>query len=1819
MGKVFPALVGGGLLLFCSSLSMAQTPVLTQGYDSSRDGLDATETTLTPANVNSNSFGKLLSLSVDGKVYAQPLYVPNVAVSGQSTTRNVVFVATMHDSVYAFDADGLSIQPYWHTSFINPSAGVTTEPVSDNGGNTDTDGEIGIMGTPVIDSSTGTLYVIAKTDETSGKTTTPCFRLHALNITNGAELTGSPTACIQASVVGTGTPNQSGSVLFSSLYTLQRPGLALNGVDVYAAFGSWGDTPPWHGWVLAFDKTTLQIVATYNSTPNGSEGEGGVWASGRGLAVDASGSLFIPTGNGNFDGATNYGDSYVKVSPSLGVLDYFTPYDQQALDSGDLDISSSGVTLLPDSAGTTQHPQILIGCGKNGTIYVVDRNNLGQFRSSGDTQIIQEIYNQVGGTTINPNSSTYVENCYSGAAYWNGNVYFGGILDSIKQFKFTNGLVSTPAASHSPEVFQFPGGFPVISANGTTNGILWTIDNTGSTDPGRAGTAVLRAYDATNLATELYNSTQSGSDAAGAEVKFALPTVANGKVYVGTQSTVAVYGLLSSLPQAAAPVYNPPAGSYSGATSISISNTSPGTTIFYTTDGTTPTESSSVYSGPILLSNSATVSAIAVGGGYRTSPVAVATYVIAGTVPISFAQVAAATPQGPNTTVSVTYPAAETPGDMNIVVVGWNDTTSAVQSVTDSAGNTYKLAIGPTSGTALQQSIYYAANVAGVSDTVTVTFNQAATAPDIRILEYRGVNTLDVTAGASGSGGAASSGAATTSGGNELIFGANTVSTGNAAAGAGFTARIITNPDSDLAEDQVASAAGSFSATATLTSSGFWVMQMAAFSNVINPTVSSVSPNSGPTNGGTAVTITGTNFASGATVTFGSTAATNVTVVNSTTITATTPAGSVGAATVSVTDSNGLAGSLAGGFTYAGVPTVTGVSPNSGSNLGGTAVSIAGTNFAPGATVTFGSAAATNVTVVNSTTITATTPAGIAGSAVTVTVTNVGSQSGSLASSFTYTQTTMVTPPGSFIAAMSGTSTPVYVSGQQYYNATAQTSHTTSAFNSTGANLLLIFVGCHNNTVFTITDSFGNTWLPLVGPSSSLGSQTFPLEGEFFYVPNAKTGANHTITVALSQSEPLIMSIAAVSGDNTYSPIDAYSAISSDNGTLSSNIYSSPLTTYQINDLLFGIVKGNHGKTFTAGPGYVNQSASTGLNFAAETGAAPTTGPYTTNFTASQQDYWQSSLTAIAPAPTQTTMSWTAAVGGPITSYFVERCAGVGCSSFTQIASLGGSALSYTDTSISSGTTYGYRVRAENSAAMFSAYSAVQTVSPIVPSVVSNLTASTLKSLSWNAAAETGGSISQYSVERCAGSGCSNFSLISTTASTSYVDASATAGTTYNYRVRAQDANGLYGPYSEVFLADIPAYLDNATAGGNNGGSTASLSYSFTVGTNSNRLLLVNLVGDTSADDITSVTYGGTSLSLSNKIQTPSGRWHYLYYLLSPTSGTNNVVITAASSHYLISEASSWFNIAQLNQPQTSATNTAAATAEVLTATLPASANTAIVVESMWAPNEILPGNGSTEIVADAATQTLGMFSSSVSPVTSAYPVSMTNTWGGEQPASSITASFLLASNGTAGISFDNAADGGNNGGSTTSLSYAYTVGTGANRLLIVNLIGSTSVDDISSVTYAGSPMTLLGKLQAASNAWQYVYYLLNPAGGTNNVVINSASAHSLVSQAASWYNVNQSSQPDALVTNTTAAGATSMTTSLNVNTPGSLVVQGVWSSAHLAAGQGSTPVVVDSASDSTGIFVSTSSPAAAAGSASMTTISDGTLSSGVVMASFAP
>jgi hypothetical protein len=536
------SLLLGGLLVGCpggggntSSSPGADPPpatsytgIFTYHNDNLRTGQNLNETVLTWANVNQTQFGKKFSYPLDGIAYASPLYVANVSISGQGV-HNVVYVATEHDSVYAFDADGLSPTPLWRVSFINPPA-ITTVPAADTGECCDIAPEIGITGTPVIDQGTGTLYVVAKTKEG----TNYVQRLHALDITTGAEKFGGPMV-IQASVPGIGAGNDgNGHVPFNALRENQRPALLLSNGVVYIGFASHGDNPPYHGWVLGYDARTLQPVMAYNDTPNGSDG--GIWQSGGGLAADSAGHIFFVTGNGTFDaktGGLDYGNTIEKISPSGSVLDYFAPHDQAALSAADLDLGSGAALLLPDQSGA--HPHLLVTAGKNGTIYLIDRDNLGHFNPNDDSQIVQSLPN----IFPNPGGSSSLGN-FSVSVYFNGFVYFSPVGGTIQAFQLSNGLLSTAPTSQSAATYALPGGMLAISANGTTNGILWAVQRVDATTPG-----VLHAYKATDLGVELYNSNQAAGsrDTLDIAAKFNIPLVANGKVYVASVSQLTVYGL----------------------------------------------------------------------------------------------------------------------------------------------------------------------------------------------------------------------------------------------------------------------------------------------------------------------------------------------------------------------------------------------------------------------------------------------------------------------------------------------------------------------------------------------------------------------------------------------------------------------------------------------------------------------------------------------------------------------------------------------------------------------------------------------------------------------------------------------------------------------------------------------------------------------------------------------------------------------------------------------------------------------------------------------------------------------------------------------------------------------------------------------------------------------------------------------------------------------------------------------------------------------------------------------------------------------------
>lgn len=505
--------------------------VTTYHNDNARSGENLSETVLTPQNVNTTLFGKLFSAPVDGSVYTQPLYLANVAVP-TGGVHNILYVGTEHDSVYAFDADS-SGPPLWQVSFIDPANGITTLSTTDVSC-TDISPEVGITGTPVIDTTSGTLYVVARTKENG----TFVQRLHALDVSSGVEKFGGPVT-IQATVPGTGAGSVGGMLSFNSQLEGQRAALLLQNGLVYIGWASLCDIKPFHGWLMAYDMQTLMQVAVEVTTPNGTGG--GIWASGSGPAGDGA-SLLFATGNGAFNtSADDYGSSILKLGPPsagmFSVLDYFTPYNYSALNSGDIDLGSAGVLLLDQPVGSP-HQHLLFLCGKEGKLYVVDRDNMGEFNATAD-QVLQSIPN------VNPGS-------WSSAAWWNNNLFLGGAAepsqvdpDALKAFTFDpiGGTLSSSPTSQTAVLFGFPSPTPSISANGATNGIVWVLQE--SSYKNKTGQAVLYAYDATNLANLLYSSSQNSTrDNAGLSVKFAVPTVANGKVYIPGRNAISVFGLL---------------------------------------------------------------------------------------------------------------------------------------------------------------------------------------------------------------------------------------------------------------------------------------------------------------------------------------------------------------------------------------------------------------------------------------------------------------------------------------------------------------------------------------------------------------------------------------------------------------------------------------------------------------------------------------------------------------------------------------------------------------------------------------------------------------------------------------------------------------------------------------------------------------------------------------------------------------------------------------------------------------------------------------------------------------------------------------------------------------------------------------------------------------------------------------------------------------------------------------------------------------------------------------------------------------------------
>jgi hypothetical protein len=829
--------------------------VLTYHYDLARDGVQGDETVLTPANIKAaGAFGKVGFINgLQGQIYGQPLYISGL--NSVSSKGNVVLVATQLDYVYAFDAD--TLKTIWGGLYLPAGENAATTGPSGNISCADITPNQGITSTPVIDPHTTynanpTIYFTTESADSSGNLHQ---RLHAVDVTTGAELYGGPVQIT--------TPTGS-TVPFVPALELQRSSLALtydssNNPQIYMGWGSNCDQGAYHGWVMKYTVTQGQLSTTpaayFLTTPTGIEG--GVWGAGAALAADNSvnGNLYIASGNGTADDSANFGESVLKLSSSLSLLDWYTPNNAKCLNGitkdapncpGNEDLGSGGTVLFNVTGGVPEMATV----GKEGEIYVNYQASLGHSDPAApNTNYAPPATCTTGPLGGGPNN---IAQCFPGIitdgpdtgggygtfAFWNNSIYTVGAFDTLRAYSLSSTNVgtfnTTGAAATSPKNFPWPGASPVISWNGTntSTGIVWVNQTAGYL---LGNPAVLNAYTAvpaSGALTYLWGSSSTGPVA----VKYVIPTVANGKVFLagqgftGTEGRLYVYGLCPCTGPTLKSV-SPSTGPTAGGTTVTLGGTGFESGATVTIGGTAATNVTVVSSTqitaitPAHAAGAVNVTVTNPDGQSATSPASF-TFVTA----ITFAQVGPASAMS----VSMAYSNTQVAGDLNVVVVGWNDAVSTITSVTDSAGNTYQPAAAllrtgsGSGGSALSQAIYYASNITGGANTVTVTFNQAARSIDIRILEYGGVSMLDVNAGQSGSSSTASCGPVTTTSAKELIVAADMGTSPTTGPGSGFTARILST-GGNIAEDEIVGTTGSYSATAPLSATGTWIMQMATF------------------------------------------------------------------------------------------------------------------------------------------------------------------------------------------------------------------------------------------------------------------------------------------------------------------------------------------------------------------------------------------------------------------------------------------------------------------------------------------------------------------------------------------------------------------------------------------------------------------------------------------------------------------------------------------------------------------------------------------------------------------------------------------------------------------------------------------------------------------------------------------------------------------------------------------------------------------------------------------------------------------------------
>lgn len=522
-----------------TSVPVTPVSVLTYHNDNQRTGLNAAETILTPANVNSANFGKVSFFNADGAVHGQPLYVANIMING--VLRNVIYAVTEHDSMYAFDADtGAKL---WQKTALQQGEMPTQSKIFDC---QSIEGEIGITNTPVIDRNkapNGAMYFVAMSTDANGAAHQ---RIHAVDLVTGAELFGGPVE-IQAQFPGNGPNSHNGILTFDPKQYAERTGLVEVNGNIYIAFTSHCDHKPYNGWVMQYSGSTLQQLSVINLTPNGKNG--GIWMAAAGLAADSDGYIYFLDGNGTFDPVLDskgfpingdYGNGILKLSTSvpLAVADYFNMYNTVEESQADLDLGSGGALVLPDITVGANKVHLVVGAGKDGSIYVANRDNMGKWNPDNNNNLYQQV------------DAKFPFGVYSMPAYFHNTVYFGACQDRVYAYPIVNGRLASLPSSQTSHQFFYPGVSPSISANVDHDGILWVVENTSSSalrerTINQTKPSILHAYDALDMTKELYNSNEKGfRDQFGPGNKFITPTIANGRVYIGTRTGVAVFGLL---------------------------------------------------------------------------------------------------------------------------------------------------------------------------------------------------------------------------------------------------------------------------------------------------------------------------------------------------------------------------------------------------------------------------------------------------------------------------------------------------------------------------------------------------------------------------------------------------------------------------------------------------------------------------------------------------------------------------------------------------------------------------------------------------------------------------------------------------------------------------------------------------------------------------------------------------------------------------------------------------------------------------------------------------------------------------------------------------------------------------------------------------------------------------------------------------------------------------------------------------------------------------------------------------------------------------